>query len=175
MNKNAHPRIAAGLAFMMLVLPGSLLAREKRGAQLVITLKDGHYISGELIAVKPDSLLILAGKDESVDLVAINSIRIVRKSKAGTGALVGVLGGIAGTVLYSSLQKDPDSLWDGFKQSLEIGGAAVGFIGGGLILGIIVGKSAGKDKTIRLAGVSEAGLKIALAYLRKKARIRDFK
>ena len=163
------------LAFGMLAFPGTLLAKEKGGAQIVIALKDGHYTSGELIAVKPDSLLILAGKDESIDLADIGSIRIVRRSKAVVGAVGGLVAGIVGTVLFVALQKDADNWWDSAWQGLGNAGAAAVFVGGGLGVGITAGALAGKDKTIQLAGKSEGEVKKALAYLRGKARIRDFK
>ena len=174
--KNKLNRTAAIiLAILMLALPGSLIAREKRGATLVIMFKDGHFAEGELIAVKPDSLLLLAGKDESVDLAEVSSLRIVRKSKAGVGALGGLLAGIAGTVLYVSLQKEPDNLWDGAWQGIGNAGAAVMFVGSGLGVGLTVGALAGKDKVIRFEGRPESEIKKNLAYLRSKARIRDFK
>jgi hypothetical protein len=166
---------ATVLALLILVLPGTLSARERRGANVVITLKDGHYAAGELIAVKPDSLLILAGKDESVDLAGIRSIRIVRKSKAGLGAACGALAGVLGTVIFASVQKDPDGLWDVVGQGLEVSGAAMAFGIGGLGIGIGAGILAGKDKTIQLEGNSESEVKKNLAYLRGKARIRDYK
>ena len=55
------------LIFSLLVLSGSLYAKERQGAKLVITKKNGHQIEGELITVKPNSLLLLdtKGKDGS--------------------------------------------------------------------------------------------------------------
>lgn len=169
MNKNSHPGVAAVLALVMLALPGSLLAREKRGAQVIITLNNGHYSSGELIAVKPDSLLLLAGKDESVDIAAIRSVQIVRKSKAGRGAGIGALAGAL--VLGLAAAADPwlEPTFTGYLFLGVLGGA-----GGGL-LGLGVGALSGADKTIPIAGRSEAEIHKALVYLSGKARIRDFK
>ena len=168
MKKKPDKRIATVLALLILVLPGALSGRERRGANLVITLKDGHYAAGELIAVKPDSLLLLAGKDESVDLVGIRSIRIVRKPKALLGAACGTLAGVLGTAIVASSNKEPDIL-----EPYLITGTAVAFICGGLGVGIGAGLLAGKDKTIQFEGKSEPEVKRTLAYLRGKARIRD--
>jgi len=66
MNNNDNRPAAIVLVILMLVLPGSLIAREKRGATIVVTFKDGHFAEGELITVKPDSLLLFAEKDETV-------------------------------------------------------------------------------------------------------------
>ena len=164
--KQGFDKLVAAVVALMLVLPGALSARERRGANIIVTLKDGHFSAGELIAVKPDSLLLLAGKDESVDLIGIRSIRIVRKSKARLGGVYGIL---AGTLI------------GGIEVALE-GGARVeiglGIVFGGILGGVVglgVGAIAGTDKTIQFEGKSESEVGLALAYLRGKARIRDYK
>lgn len=65
----------------------------KHGAKLIVTKKDGWQMEGELITVKPNSLLLLdaGGKDLSVDIADIKVIRTVKKSKVGKGALTGSL------------------------------------------------------------------------------------
>jgi hypothetical protein len=165
-----HKVTAICLALLLLSLPTSLSARERRGANLVITLKDGQTVSGELIAVKPDSLLLLAGNDESVDLASIRSIRIVRKSKALLGARCGLLAGLVGTLIFAATNKEPDIL-----EGPAVVGVAVAFVPGGLGIGLLAGTLAGKDKTIQLEGKSESEVRQALAHLRGKARIRDYK
>jgi hypothetical protein len=164
--KQGFDKLVAAVVALILVLPGALSARERRGANIIVTLKDGHFSAGELIAVKPDSLLLLAGKDESVDLIGIRSIRIVRKSKARLGGVYGIL---AGTLI------------GGIEVALE-GGARVeiglGIVFGGILGGVVglgVGAIAGTDKTIQFEGKSESEVGLALAYLRGKARIRDYK
>jgi hypothetical protein len=170
MKKRPDKRIATVLALLILVLPGALSARERRGANLVITLKNGQHFYGELIAVKPDSLLLLAGKDESVDLVGIRSIRIVRKSKALLGAGCGLLAGLVGTGIFAATNKEPAIL-----EGVAVAGVWIGYSFAGLGLGIGAGILAGKDKLIQLEGKSESEVRQALAYLRGKARIRDYK
>jgi hypothetical protein len=152
------------LALLLLGLPTLLSARERRGANLVITLKDGRKVEGELIAVKPDSLLLLAGKDESVDLVGIKSIRIVKKDKGGLGAICGLLAGVAVTAIYTKTQ--PEESMAGLSFLV--------FVPAGAVIGVVAGVMAGKDKTIQLEGKSESAVKSALAYLRGKARIREY-
>ena len=161
--------VATAVACLTLVLPGALSARERRGADVVITLKDGHYVTGELIAVKQDSLLIFAGKDESIDLVGIRSVRIVRKSKAGLGATcLGLAGALMGGI---SGAKDP--LLGGTRLSIFAG--ILGAAAGGIV-GLGAGALAGTDKTIQLEGKLESGERVrVLGYLRARARIRDYK
>ena len=104
--------IASALIGSLIILPGVLLAQERRGAMVVVTRKTGGQVAGELIAVRQDSLLLLSpvGKDESVDIPDIWTIEIVRKHKAGSGFLIGFLaGGIAGGVLGSQWNKGDSS------------------------------------------------------------------
>lgn len=173
MKKNLAGFVAAVLPSLMLVLPGSLSARGRHGAAVVITLKDGQSVSGELIAVKPDSLLLFVGKDETVDLAGISSVRIVRRSRALLGAVCGFVAGVAGTAIYASAQEEVEDPWTGFWQGMSVIGAGLLFIGSGTGLGIGAGLLAGKDKTIWLEGRSEPEVARALAYLRRRARIRD--
>jgi uncharacterized protein YcfJ len=168
MGKNRNRLAGTFLALLLLALPGAPSAAERRGVELTITLKDGHYLGGELIAVKPDSLLLLTGKDESIDIVGIRSIRIARRSQSGAGAAWGALAG--GLILGLSAALDP---W--FDEQPVRAGILFGTLGaipGGLI-GLGVGSFVGKDKIIQLEGRSESEVRKALAYLRKKARIRD--
>jgi hypothetical protein len=91
--------IASMLVVLFLTLPGAMLAQEKRGANLIVALKDGPSVAGELIAVRQNSLVLVspAGKDETVEFDKVSTITIVKKSKAGNGLLIGLLvGGIAG-------------------------------------------------------------------------------
>lgn len=168
MNKRPGRWVSAAVVCMMFTLTGSLWAREKRGATLVITFKDGHFAEGELIAVKPDSLLLLTGRDESVALAEIRSVRVVRKSQALVGGLVGLAAGVALTALTTAgTDLGPFSGFGDFA-------VAVTLIPSGTGLGAGAGALAGKDKIIRLEGMTEPQVRVALAYLRKKARIGTF-
>jgi hypothetical protein len=97
--------IASMLVVLFLTLPGAMLAQEKRGANLIVALKDGPSVGGELIAVKQNALVLMspAGKGESVDIDKISTIAVAKRSKAGSGFLIGfVIGGIAGGFLGAS-------------------------------------------------------------------------
>ena len=87
--------VAAALAILMLVLPGTLSAGRWNGIDLIITCLDGRQVRGELIAVKTDTLVLFGtdAKVESVLLTDIKNIRICRKSKARQGLLGGFLAG----------------------------------------------------------------------------------
>jgi small nuclear ribonucleoprotein (snRNP)-like protein len=167
MGKVVSRLVAAMLVFSTFVLPEALLAREKRGAEVIVTLKDGHYTVGELIAVKPGSLLILAEKDVSVELAEIRSVRVVKRSKALLGLGCGVLVGVVASVIYRSRADD-------ILEAIDMMGAAVLLVGGGMGVGLGAGALAGKDKVLELEGKSELEVKRALSYLRRQARIRIY-
>jgi hypothetical protein len=153
------------LAFLVLVLHGSLFARERRGANLAVTLKDGHKVTGELIAVKPDSLLMLGldGKDESVIVADIATIRIVRKSKAWRGLLYGFVPGALGGAIWGAQNTDDMGVLGGIMGGLIVG-AATGLVG------FAAGAGAGLDSEISLAGLPESAVNKVLARLRRQAR-----
>ena len=129
MNKPLYKLAATVVAFMIFALPVGLSAREKRGAKVAITFKDGHYAAGELIAVKPDSLLLLNfhGIDESVELAGIRSVRVVRKSKALLGAACGLLAGMVGTRIVNSHREKSGNIITLFGQAMEAAGTGLAF------------------------------------------------
>lgn len=159
--------VAFVLVVSLFALPPGLSAKGTSGADLVVIRLDKTLVTGELIAVKKDSLLLLSGgKDLSVDLADIHSIRIVRKSRAGTGALYGGLGGsLAGALLGSGGLDE----YSGLEGALLLGGY-LGIIAGvgGLCLGAIMGV----DTTIDLAGEPAAVVADRWARLQKYARER---
>jgi len=169
--KKGKKSIALFLAFSLMMLSANLYAKERRGAKLIVTKKDGQLIEGELITVKPNSLLLLdtEGKDVSIDIEDIKVIRVVKKSKALLGAGLGFLIGAAvGAAVGGSLEAG--WLHGGIEMSALIGGLAFGALGGFIV------SSEGKDKTIQIEGMSDFHeFREALEYLRKKARIRDYK
>ena len=149
---------------------------QKPGAKLVIQKKDGEQIRGELIAVKKDSLLLKdsqTGADVAVDITETETIKIVRKSKAGKGALYGGL--ITFFIGYGiGVFMDEEGGDDDIPAPLTaiIFGAIVAPIG--ILLGAFIGIYAGTDKTIQIKGKSEAEIKSILDDLRKKAKVPDF-
>ena len=125
MNPAGKKFISLFLVFSLVMLSVNLYAKERRGAKLIITKKDGQQIEGELITVKKDSLLILikwSGRDESIDIADIKVIRIVKKSKKWLGAGLGliILGG--GTALtFETFVKDDMEASDAHNAALFFG------------------------------------------------------
>ncbi len=166
------------LVFSLMMLSVNLYAKERRGAKLIITKTDGQQIRGELITVKPNSLLLLDtdGKDVSVGISDIKVIRVVMKSKVWTGAGIGLVVGGGGGVLCPHAVNLAIGPAEGFGDPWEYSGM-IGICTGvaGLLAGAIVGGLFGIDKTIHFEGMTDSEIKETMDKLRKKARIRDYK
>ncbi len=154
---------------------------QKRGATLLIKKKDRQLIKGELITVKPNSLLLLdtEGKDVSVDIADIKVIRVMKKSQFWVGALSGFLmGGAFGASLgisYAEKEKSKPGLLAGYMADWAILGYGIGLGAIGALLGGLIGAAVGTDKTIQIEGRPDLEINEVLEKLRKKARIRDYK
>jgi hypothetical protein len=162
--------------------------RKKHGTNIIIQKINGQQVSGELITVKPSSLLLLntEGKDVSVDIEEIKGITVVKKSKALTGIGIGLVIGGASGAYFGTKERDTEDL--GILNILyifyllyppswfrhELGSIALGGSIGAVVGGFI-GAAIGKDKTILLEGMSDSETQKTLDKLRKKARIRDYK
>jgi hypothetical protein len=172
MNPPGKKIISLFLVFSLMMLSVNLYAKERRGAELIITKKNGGKIEGELITVKPNSLLLLnpEGKDLSVDIEEIKEIIIVKKSKAGKGFLIAG-GGSTLLITATVFIVQPD--WDVSEGTALFRCAMYGLIIG--TVGAIIGAVAGTDKTIQLEGMTDSEIQETLDKLRKKARIRDYK
>lgn len=162
--------IATMLVVLFLTLPGAVLAQDKRGANITVTLMDGSAVSGELIAVRPQSLVLLSpvGTDESVEVRDISTVTIIKKSKAGKGFWTGFLiGGIAGGVLGAT-GDDPTV---GRGGAIVLGAITIGGICG--LIGLGIGAAANRHTTIDFSGLTEAEATLELNRLRAMARMRS--
>jgi hypothetical protein len=139
--------VVCALLLSLLAAPAGLSAKERRGARIIVTRLDGSQAEGELIAVKPDSLLLLnaAGQDESAALAEIKTVRIVRRSRALPLALIGFMTGAAeGAFAASRDSEDRETKVTVFWAGI-IGGAQA-------LLGTGIGIGLGADAILRFAG-----------------------
>src|SRR5512137_1130852 len=76
--------IACALSVLLFIAATEAMGQARRGARVIVTMKPGMRVSGELIAVKPAAILLLdpSGKDFSLDLADVHSVLVNRKSKA---------------------------------------------------------------------------------------------
>ncbi len=196
MNPQGKKFVALFLIFSLITINCSTLInlerkrekRKKHGALLIIHKIDGAQIKGELIAVKPNSLLLLdseTGADVSVDYGKIKVITIVKKSKTAKGIGFGLLIGGASGAYFSAKQHKEDLgifnivyffcflfpfLWFEYDLGSIVLGGSIGALAGGFI-----GEAIGKDKTIQVEGKSDLEKEKVFQRLRSKARIPDFK
>ncbi len=172
MKGNISELAAPGIIFLaFILLPGGLSARERRGADIVITLKSGHPVEGELIAVRPDSLLLrdAAGAAGSVALDDIESLRIPKRSPILKGGLYGFLAGVPlGAMLGHAAAAGEHDLQQVFPI---FGGLILGAAGG--LIGLAVGASSHRSQEIHLSGESEVYMSAVLAKLNRQARMPD--
>jgi hypothetical protein len=172
----ARKFVAAALALSIFIPSAVAYGKQKKGATVIITLMEGRQASGELIAVKPKSILILdsAGKDASFYLTEIAVVKVFRRSKAGKGALTGFLigagAGITAGLLSAGSGEDSD--FEGGMAAMFLGG-----IGGvvGLVGGLLAGGSAGGELDIRFEGATELSQRTDLQKLTKYARYKEFR
>lgn len=151
----------------------NLLAKKKRGTDLIIQKKDGQEIIGELISIKQNLYLLLKTKESGVDsTIAFHEVRaitIVKKSAALEGIWIGLLiGSVSGALIVhynhrgDEREKGHDTLLAGGIFGL-LGAASAAVIGG----------ISGKDKTILVEGMSSLEKNEFLEKLSSKARIPD--
>ncbi len=162
--------LAAALIVSSVAFPGVLAAQARRGANVVVTLRDMSQVAGELIAVKPDSLLLVSfvGKDESIPLTDIEYIMTKGKRKGGAGFGIGFLvGGIAGGVFAAHQIRE--HLTEMPTLTAIVSPLLAGSLTG--LVGLAIGSASRSNDTIQIAGVPEEDLAKALASLRKKARV----
>ena len=178
MNPTSKKFVSLFLVFSLMMLSVNLFAKERRGAKLLITKKDGQQLQGELITVKPNSLLLLdtEGKDVSVGIADIKVITIVKKSKFLLGAGLGILivGGLA--TLFGAIASAGADGWEGLGGE-GMTGAKVALSGiiAGLFIGGFFGATTGAGETIQIEGMPSKTIEFYLEKLRKKARVRDYR
>jgi hypothetical protein len=160
------------VVFSLLTLTGYLMAVERRGAELKILKKDSTALQGELIAVKPVSLLLLdfqSAADLSVNIEEILTITIVKKSEALRGAALGLIAGLLGGFVIGGFEK---SIEGPRIQAIAVYAGAIG--GPAALIGAMIGFYLGKDKTIEIAEKSPEEIKAVMEKLRSQARITNF-
>lgn len=155
-----------------LVIPVGLVAKNKRGADLLIEKLDGTQVQGELIAVKGSSLLVMERVSKSDVTLGIEDVRvitIVKKSKALLGAGVGFfVGGTIGAVQYAAADKS------GFFGDMgpALSGAGIALLGLGV--GALLGASSGADESLLIYNSTESEIQEMLEILCQEARVPDY-
>ncbi len=161
------------LVAAIMLLWSNALAKDRPGAAVVLALKDGRMLKGELYAVKAGAVIIVGAQNESVTVAVADIRRIELKKRIGrsvrTGAIVGAaafLGFAAVTIVANSdgsigaPQAEDIAALSGLTLLSGAAGGFVGWIAGG----------ASSTKTVRIEGLSAESLQRVLTKLRKYSR-----
>jgi len=157
----------------VILLWSNAFTKDRPGAAVVLALKDGRMLKGELYAVKVDAVIIVDAQSESSTVAAADITRIELKKRIGrsirTGAIIGSVA-VAGFAL-ATIAGNSDG--GGGIQAEEVA-ALSGIIllcgaGPGGVVGWVAG-GASSTKTFRIEGLSGEPLQKFLYKLSKYAR-----
>ena len=166
--------IVGVLTTLLLFNPGVILSKGRRGAQVVVILRDGGTIEGELIAVRENSLMILdpdpTGTDLSVVIADVSQVRLQRRKRVPSPAgVLGVVVGAASGATYALVRSG------GHEDFVMPGALACGLLGAllGGAIGFGVAGVGGeyREQVINFAPMTDSQIRLALARLRAQARI----
>ena len=141
--------VSIKLVVAVLLLTVSASAKDRSGAAVVLALKDGRMLKGELYAVKADAVIVVDEQSESTTVAAADITRIELKKRIGrsirTGAIIGSVA-VAGFAL-ATIAANSDG--GGGIQADEVAALSgiillVGAVPGGLIGWIAGGASSTK-------------------------------
>ena len=183
LNKYISQFLVMLLVFSFITGEYTFAKKQKKGAWIFVTKVSGKQVSGELLVVKEDSILITynsSGQWEKVELNEILKVRIIKRSKSLLGIGIGVVAGalLGGVLGYAdgNDQYDPNrSMFQLVRTASEK--AQWGAIGGGLLggmIGGIVGLIMGIDEKFNLTGEKLIEKKKFLKYLRKYAYDKNY-
>jgi hypothetical protein len=160
------------LTILLLFSPGVLLSKGRRGARVVVMLRGGGSVSGELIAVRESSIIVLdhAEADRSVDVTDISQIRVQRKKRGvGPAGIMGVVIGAACGVTYALVQSGGHG--DFVMPAALPCGLLGGLLGGAIGFGVAGAGGEYREQAINFTTMTDSQIGPALARLRAQARI----
>jgi len=157
----------------VMLLWSNAFTKDRPGAAVVLALKDGRMLKGELYAVKTDAVIIVDAQSESMTVAVTDIGRIELKKRIGrsirTGAIIGSVA-VAG-LAFATIAGNSDG--GGAPQTGEIAALSALILLCGAVPGGLVGWVAGgasSTKTFRIEGLSGEPLQKVLYKLSKYAR-----
>lgn len=178
-------KTSAVMVFVILFLLTALLgmAGQGQGASVIVLKKDGFQLRGELLEVKPDSLVLLlnqrnVGVDMSVNVKDIAEIRIPKKSHTALGIGVGLLAGlVVGLIARPHAESSSQSGFAGVvvagivEETAGMGTVLLRSVGGAAVGGII-GAASGTDEVYRVSGMDKNAVETMLRTLSQRAWVK---
>ena len=143
--KIAGSAIIAFAVAALLAAPGGLAAKGRRGALIILTKADGAEVRGELVSVKPDSIILLRSGDVlTIPRDKVHSATLMRRSRKASGALTGfTIGALVGVAWGGSARVS------GSTSSM---GAICG--GLGLVIGMVSSRAEKAESVIQFTGLT---------------------
>ncbi len=175
--KLSHQRTQSALAVLSYVLAVLILvpdthARTKPGIPIQLVGTDGTEMAGELIAVRPATLVVALLESGYYEFIPLADIRIVRIPKVSHAA--GAFGGFMQGGFYGAIMGDLFSPKGTPRPERRlralIGGSALGSVGA--VLGGLKGKLTNRLEVIQIKDQPPAELRAILERLRKMARVK---
>lgn len=148
-------------------------AKAKPGVSIEVVRLDGSEASGELIAVRPGSLVIAAAASAAYDFIPLAEIRIVRIPKVSKAA--GAWSGFQQGAFYGAILGDLSAGREkssGKRRLRALAGGLAGAAAGSLIGGI-KGRTTKKKIVLQISDQPPSELAAVLARLNERARIRE--
>lgn len=145
--------------------------RQGKGANVTILKKDGFQLSGKLVAVKKDFLVLSspgseAVSDQSIAVADVREVKVIRHSNAGSGALIGLLAGAAFGAAAAAGENDTGGPFHfGAGYSIAVNG--VGYA----LIGALIGSGTGGNKSFVLENIPETVRQARLVNLSRFARV----
>ena len=163
-NKDVAITLTVVLAIALAGLP---LAAVTKGATVEVTMADGNWVKGELLAVRSDFLLVYdrdARLGKSLDLQQVAQVRVYRKPKLLAGLAIGLGVGLAVSI-YNLKKIDHESLMPLFEIVRSFLPLPAAGLSGGLL-----GAFGSIPSKYSLAGLSQQIVQRNLIRLKRFAR-----
>lgn len=161
------------LAAAVILLWSNALAKDRLGAAVVLVIKDGRTLRGELYAVKADAVVFVDEQSETVTVAAADISRIELKKRIGRSIRTGALIGSAAAAGFAFATIAANSDGGSTPQAGEVVSLSAIILLCGAVPGGFAGWIAGgaaKTQTFRLEGLSGEPLRKVLYKLSKYAR-----
>jgi hypothetical protein len=169
------PRAMGLLLFalgMLASVPGAE-AKARAGIPIEVVRIDGSELSGELIAIRPDAIVVADLNAGLFQFVPLTDVRIVRIPK--TSRLAGAWSGFQQGAFYGAVLGDLSTgkeLSSAKRRTRAFLGGLAGAAAGSLVGGLL-GRTTKKKEVIQIRDQPPAELAAILARLNRRARVRE--
>ncbi len=162
----------------VIIISFSAMSAYAGGADVIVHLKNGRVLKGELYMVRDDSLVIQAETKEdslvrdgyaTLGFTVLQGVTVKGKSYVALGVVGGIVGGAAIGVLIGSSSNSGDNDFLGLnKLAATLGGGLLGGVIGGFLVGPAIGNAFSRSE-VHFTEQTPGGFK----ELKQFARVRE--